>query len=173
PIPHLVLEKIIFEDLNTILQSIDNMREVIEQNQAALVAGKRINDNEKTRLAAELEKVRKLKKAVYEDYRSELISKDEFVTYRQDYLKKEALLEKQLEHIDQRQEKDVPDIFESPWVKRLLELRAIEKLDRDMIVEMIHAIKVYENHKIKITYNFSCELEALFKTVYTDKENIG
>lgn len=173
PIPHLVLEKIIFEDLNTIIQSIDNMREVIEQNRATLVAGKRINENEKNRLTAELEKVRKLKKAVYEDYRSELIFKDEFVTYRQDYLKKEALLEKQLEHIDQQQEKVVPDIFDNLWIKRLLELRAIEKLDRDIVVEMIHEIKVYENHKIKITYIFSSELEALFKTVYTDKENIG
>ena len=117
--------------------------------------------------------MRKLKKAVYEDYRSELISKDEFVTYRQDYLKKEELLEKQLESIDNRQDEATPDIFDSPWIKRLLELRTIEKLDREIVVEMIHEITVYENHKIKITYNFSGEFETLFKTVYTDTENIG
>ena len=172
-ISHLVLEKIILDDLKAIMQNIDNMREIIAQNQATAITVKRISDNEKNRLNAELEKVCKLKKAVYEDYRSELISKDEFVTYRQDYLKKEELLEKQLENIDKQQEEATPDIFESPWIKRLLELRAIEKLDRDIVVEMIHEIKVYENHKIKITYNFSNELEALFKTVYTDKENIG
>lgn len=173
PIPHLVLEKIILDDLKAIMQNIDNMREIIEQNQEAAVTIKRINDNEKSQLNAELEKIRKLKKAIYEDYRSELISKDEFVAYRQDYLKKEELLEKQLENIDNRQEETTPDIFESPWIKRLLELRTIEKLDRDIVVEMIHEITVYENHKIKITYNFSNELEALFKTVYTNKENIG
>ena len=120
-----------------------------------------------------MKKVQKLKKSVYEDYKSELISKDEFVTYRQDYLKKEELLEKQLESLDDRQEEATPDIFESPWIKRLLELRTIEKLDRNIVVEMIHEITVFENHKIKITYNFSSELEALFKTVYTEKENIG
>lgn len=173
PIPHLVLEKIILEDLKAIMQSIDNMREVIEQNQTAAITVKRINENEKKRLTAELEKVQKLKKSVYEDYKSELISKDEFVTYRQDYLKKEELLEKQLESLDDRQEEATPDIFESPWIKRLLELRTIEKLDRNIVVEMIHEITVFENHKIKITYNFSSELEALFKTVYTEKENIG
>ncbi len=166
PIPHLVLEKIILEDLKAIMQSIDNMREVIEQNKEAAVTVKRVNENEKNRLAAELEKVRKLKKTVYEDYRSELISKDEFATYRQDYLRKEELLEKQLESIADRQDKTVPDIFDSPWIKRLLEVRTIEKLDRDIVVEMIHEITVYENHKIKIAYNFSGELEALFKTVY-------
>lgn len=173
PIPHLVLEKILLEDLKAIMLNIDNMCEVIEQNQAAAVTVKRVNENEKTRLTAELEKVRKLKQAVYEDYRSELISKDEFVTYRQDYLKKEELLEKRLESIDNRQDEATPDIFDNPWIKRLLELRTIEKLDRDIVVEMIHEITVYENHKIKITYNFSSELEALFKTVYTNKENIG
>lgn len=173
PIPHLVLEKIILDDLKVITQSIDNMCEVIEQNQEAAVTVKRVNDTEKSHLNVELEKVRKLKKAVYEDYRSELISKDEFVAYRQDYLKKEKLLEKQMESINKRQNEATLDIFEISWIKRLLELRAIEKLDRDIVVEMIHEIKVYENHKIKITYNFSSELEALFKTVYTDKENTG
>lgn len=101
------------------------MREVVKQNQATAVTVKRINENEKNRLTAELEKVRKLKKAVYEDYRSELISKDEFVTYRQNYLKKEELPENQLESIDKQQGEAVPDIFESPWVKRLLELRSL------------------------------------------------
>ena len=78
-----------------------------------------------------------------------------------------------MESIEKQREEAAPDIFETPWIKRLLELRAIEKLDRDIVLEMIHEIKVYENHKIKITYNFSNELEALFKTVYMAKENIG
>lgn len=173
PIPHLVLEKIIFEDLNAIIRSIDNMGEVIEQLRATAATVKRINENEKNRLTAELEKVRKLKKAVYEDYRSELISQDEFVTYRQDYLKKEELLEKQLESIDRQQTEAAPDIYDSPWIKHLLELRSVEKLDRDIVMEMIHEIKVYENHKIKIIYNFSSELKTFFNNAYTNKENIG
>ena len=46
-------------------------------------------------------------------------------------------------------------------------------LDRDIIVEMIHEIKIYEDHKIVITYNFSDELENLFKATYTMNERIG
>ena len=162
-IPHFVLEKIILEDLNAIIQGIDNMHEIIEQTQSTTVTVKRINETEKNRLTAELEKVRKLKKAVYEDYRSELISKDEFVTYRQDYLKKEELLEKQLESIVKQQNEATLNIFDNPWIKRLLELKTVEKLDRDIVVEMIHEITVYENHKIKITYTFSNELETFFQ----------
>lgn len=174
PMPHLVLEKIILEDVKAIIQHIDNLQELVEQSQKAPVTVKRVTDNEKNRLSMELEKVRKLKKSIYEDYREELISKEEFITYRQDYLKKEELLTKQLDSLEEQQNAETsPDIFETPWIKRLLELRSIESLDRDIIVEMIHEIKVYENHKIKITYNFSNELESLFKTVYTNREHIG
>lgn len=165
-ISHLILEKIILEDLKSIMQSIDNIYEIIEQNLATAVSVKQVYDSERSRLNAELEKVRKLKKAVYEDYRSELLSQDEFISYHQDYLKKETLLEKQLENIDTQQDEVIPDILENPWIKHLLQHKAIEKLDRNIVVEMIHEIKIYENNKIKITYNFSNEWETLFGTVY-------
>ena len=44
----------------------------------------------------------------------------------------------------------------------------IEELDRDIIVEMIDQITVYENHKLKISYNFGNELEHLFSSVYCE-----
>lgn len=174
PMPHLILQTIILEDLQTIIQSIEDLREVVMQNQKAAIKVKRVTDAEKIRLNTELDKVQKLKKAIYEDYREELISKEEFVSYRQDYLKKEELLTKQLESIGEQQDAETaPDIFESPWIKRLLELKSIGELDRDIVVEMIHEVKAFENHKIKITYNFSSELQSLFQTAYTNKVNIG
>lgn len=57
------------------------------------------------------------------------------------------------------------DVFEIPWLKRLLELKDIESLDRDIVAEMISEITVYENCKIKITYNFGNESEHLFSSV--------
>ena len=60
------------------------------------------------------------------------------------------------------------DVFETPWLRRLLELKDIEELDRDIIVEMIDQITVYENHKLKISYNFGNELEHLFSSVYCE-----
>ena len=59
------------------------------------------------------------------------------------------------------------DIFQTPWLRRLLELKDIEELDRDIVVEMIDEIIVYENRKIKIRYNFGNELEHLFSSIYS------
>lgn len=170
-IPYSVLEDVIRNDLNTILESVENLQELLEQNQAQEAFAKCQTGNERNRLSAELEKLRNLKKAVYEDYREGLISKDEFVTYRQDYVKKEEMLTKQMEDLERQSEKKTArDVLESPWVKRLLIFRNVEKLDRDMVVEMIHEIQVYEDHRIKITYNFSDELVHLFLDTYEKKE---
>lgn len=49
-----------------------------------------------------------------------------------------------------------------------MELKDIEELDRDIIVEMIDQITVYENRKLKISYNFGNELEHLFSSVYCE-----
>ena len=49
-----------------------------------------------------------------------------------------------------------------------MELKDIVELDRDIIVEMIDQITVYENRKLKISYNFGNELEHLFSSVYCE-----
>ena len=114
-------------------------------------------------LSRELERVKNLKRAVYEDYREDLISKKEFIEYREEYLKQEEHIQKQIDILENAQEDNPQETFhENPWVKRLLEMRDIEKLDRDIVVEMIDEIRVYENRRIVIRYNFSDEFENLF-----------
>lgn len=174
PIPFHILEEIILNDLNMIIQDIRNLHEIVEQSQIVSDSRKPLDDRHTNGLRTELEKVRKLKKAVYEDYRSDLISKKEFTAYRQDYLRKEELLIRQIEAVEQSQTNaDISDIKENLWIKRLLEFGKIDKLDREIVAEMLQEIKVYENHTIKIIYNFSGELQHLFQTAFPDKEKNG
>lgn len=167
-LPMVVLEDIVLGDLKAIVDNIDNLKELVQSQSFTASKVKRIADTELSKIKAELERVKKLKKSVYEDYREELISKEEFLSYREDYLKKEELYSKQIEALEEKKNDNVTeDVFETPWLKRLLELKDIEALDRDIVVEMISEIKVYENRKIKITYNFGNELEHLFSSVYS------
>ena len=166
-LPMAVLEDIVLGDLKAIVDSVDNLKELVQSQSFTASKVKRIADTELSKIKAELGRVKRLKKSIYEDYREELISKEEFLSYREDYLKKEELYSKQIEALEEKKKDNVTeDVFETPWLKRLLELKDIETLDRDIVVEMISEIKVYENRKIKITYNFGNELEHLFSSVY-------
>lgn len=168
-LPMAVLEDIVLGDLKAIVDSVDNLKELVQSQSFTASKVKRIADTELSKIKAELERVKRLKKSIYEDYREELISKEEFLSYREDYLKKEELYSKQIEALEEKKKDNVTeDVFETPWLKRLLELKDIETLDRDIVVEMISEIKVYENRKIKITYNFGNELEHLFSSVYCE-----
>ena len=168
-LPMAVLEDIVLGDLKVIAHSADNLKELVQSQSFTASKVKRIADTELSKIKTELERVKKLKKSIYEDYREELISKEEFLSYQEDYLKKEELYSKQIEALEEKKNDNVTeDVFETPWLKRLLELKDIESLDRDIVVEMISEIKVYENRKIKITYNFGNELEHLFSSVYSD-----
>lgn len=167
-LPMAVLEDIVLGDLKAIVDSVDNLKELVQSQSFTASKVKRIADTELSKIKAELERVKRLKKSIYEDYREELISKEEFLSYREDYLKKEELYSKQIEALEEKKNDNVTeDVFETPWLKRLLELKDIEALDRDIVVEMISEIRVYENRKIKITYNFGNELEHLFSSVYS------
>lgn len=167
-LPMVILEEIVLGDLKTIINSIDNLRELVKLQSSTASRIQKAVDTELGKVNVELEKVKKLKKSIYEDYKEELISREEFLSYREDYLKKEELYSKQIEALEKKKnDNKTEDVFEIPWLKRLLELKDIESLDRDIVVEMISEIKVYENRKIKIIYNFSNELENLFSSVYS------
>lgn len=168
-ISHLALEEIVLDDLRTIIRNIDDLSDIMAQQKLSSDALEDRTNTRRTQINEELNKIRKLKKEVYEDYKEELISRDEYINYRQDYIRKEDLLSKQLEQLEVTSIETDSDTFETVWKKRLSALRGIEHLTRDIVVEMIHEIKVYENNKITITYNFSDELDSLFKNSYPNE----
>lgn len=173
-ISHGVLEAIVLKDLSVVIQNVSDLKEIVETQMADILSVKKVSENEVHKIENELQRLKKMKKAVYEDYREELITKEEYISYREDYQQREDWYQKCL-----RQQKEKTDeltdanMFEHPWLKRLLEFKDIEALDRDIIAEMIDEIKIYENCKIVITYNFSNELEKLFSPTYTLNKNIS
>lgn len=167
-LPFQVLNDIVLGDLKAIVRSVEDLQELVKKQSLTASRIKKSADTELVKLKAELERVKKLKKSIYEDYKDELISKDEYFSYREDYGQKENLYAKQIEALEAKKKDNVTeDIFQTPWLRRLLELKDIEELDRDIVVEMIDEIIVYENRKIKIRYNFGNELEQIFSSVYS------
>lgn len=168
-LPFQVLNDIVLGDLKQIIRNVENLQELVKSQSFTATKIRKSTDIELTKLKTELERVKKLKKSIYEDYKDELISKEEFLSYREDYQQKETLYSKQIETLEEKKKESVTeDVFETPWLRRLLELKDIEELDRDIIVEMIDQITVYENRKLKISYNFGNELEHLFSSVYCE-----
>lgn len=139
------------EDLNKVIASVEDLHALAQEAKE----NTRPTDHsaEQERLQGSLERVRRLRKSAYEDYKDDLISKEDYLRYKDDYQGQEDVIMAQLERL-QAQE-DTPK--ESPWVEELLKLGKLTELDRATVAETIKEILVYEDH-VEITYNFSDDL---------------
>lgn len=171
-IRHEVLQKIVLCDLNIIIQSVEDLQKIILLQEQLYIPTTKVSALEKEKLDSALLKVTKRKKEVYEDYKDNLITREEYITYREDYIAQENLLNNKIALLEDTSESNPDsDIFESPWIIRLLEMKNIQYLDREIIIEMIDAIYIYDDNRIKIVYNFSNELANLFEVTHDYQAN--
>lgn len=153
-IAHRDLEQMVLDDLNKIIASVEDLHAMAQEAQKdAKSSDQKV---ETARLQGSLNRVRRLRKEAYEDYKDGLISKEDYLRYREDYQSQEDRLSTQLERLRIREESPT----ESPWIAELLKLGKLTQLDRATVAETIKEILVYEDH-VEITYNFSDDLGLL------------
>ena len=158
--PMEALEAIILEDLNRIIAEVKDLREVAESCREANPLHER-RDAELRRLSAAISRVQHLKKGAYEDYKEELLSRDEYIRYKEDYDQQEESLRCQMTQLEQRD--DPQEVLQEPWVDQLLRLGRLTSLDRATLAQTVKEIRVFEDKHIEITYLFSDALRMLLE----------
>ena len=87
-----------------------------------------------------------------------LLTKEEYLSYREDYARQETALSSQLAQLEQE---DPEDVLERPWITALLKHGKLTQLDRTTVAETVKDILIFEDGHIEITYLFSDELGIL------------
>lgn len=154
------LEKIVLDDLNRIIASVEDLQALAKQGLQDAPRGTSVK-GEKEKLDGALARVRRLRQSAYEDYRDALISREDFLRYRDDYAAQEKKLEAQLAALEDSHSRSGAPA--RPWVDSLLTHGRMTQLDRQTIAETIREIRVFEGGKIEITYLFSDGLAALLE----------
>lgn len=142
-------------DLNQIISSVQNLQTLAEEAKQPSSRGRA---GERERLEGGLERLYRLKKSAYEDYRDGLIRREDFMRYQSDYERQERELSAQLQQLENVQEED---LLLHPWVQSLLQHGKLTSLDRVTVAETVRQILVFEDGRIEITYTFSNELGLL------------
>lgn len=147
-VAHRDLEKLVLDDLNGLIASVEDLPALAREVRETPGASDRKAEQE--RVQGSLNRVRRLRKEAYEDYKDGLISKEDYLRYKEDYQGQEDLLAAQMERIRVQKENQ----REPPWIAELLELGKLTRLDRTTVAETVKGIRIYEDH-IEIAYNFS------------------
>ena len=110
----------------------------------------------------EIKRLLDLKRGLYEDWKNEYITKEEYIEYKQKYEEDIERIKIIIGNLGKQKEKqeEIMDV-NSKWIENFKQYKNITKLDRDIIVELIDYIEIYENKKIKIHFKFINELDQI------------
>lgn len=152
------IEAVILRDLNRIIGSVRDLNTLVRE---ARLSDTQAEDpaQERERLEAALNRLRRFKQGCYEDYQDKLLSREEFLRYKADYDTQEQRLVQQLEGAKRKE--DAPP--ERPWTEELLRLGGLAQLDRATVAQTVKEIRVFEDQKFEITYLFSDTLHPLLE----------
>ncbi len=118
----------------------------------------------------EIEKLNNLKRGLYEDWKNEYITKEEYLEYKQKYEQDIEKLKEIIVNIDKQKEKQEEIINDNgEWIERFKLHNNITRLDRDIIKELIDYIEVHEDKKITIHFKFMDELDTILDHINNEK----
>ncbi len=110
----------------------------------------------------ELSKIARYKQAIYQDWKDGEISHSDYRHMKEDYEEQAEALNEVIDKLRAEQAELENGIdTENPFLKAFRQYGNIEKLTRDVLIELVDHIKVYEGGNISIVFQFADELRRI------------
>jgi len=167
------LEKVVLESINMQIDLVIEMEKMINK----------INKSEKRNLCnnnlermidakeKELEKYKKLKKSVYEDWKLGDISREEYIEYKTSYENQISNIEDNIEYLEEEKQKYKEQVLgENTWIENLKKKKNLDKLTRDVVIELIDCIYIHEGGDVTIKFKFADEYERILEYIKMNEE---
>lgn len=162
------LEKAVLDAIKLHIELFINTEKLLEQinkSDTQKLANENM-ENIKQAKEKEIEKLNNLKRCLYEDWKNEYITKEEYLEYRKKYEQDIDKIKEVMKNLDKQKEKQEKIIDgNSLWIESFKVHKNITKLDRDIVTELIDYIEVYEDKKITIHFKFMNELDEISENI--------
>lgn len=152
------LEQILLSDLNQIIKAVGDLKELAERADERPLTRRNLQ-TERERCQGVIDRLYRLKKSSYEDFKDGLLNREDYLQYKADYERQEQQLTAQMEQLQEPDNE--ANVLQRPWVESLLRHGRLTELDRATIAETVEQILIFEDGRIEITYKFSDDLGIL------------
>ncbi len=160
------LEEAVLETIKLHIESFVDTKKILEQvnrTNSKKLASDNI-ENIKITKQKEIEKLNKLKRGLYEDWKNDYITKEEYIEYKQKYEQDINRLKEIMVNLDKQKEKQKEITNEkSLWIENFKAHKNITALDRDILTELISSVEVHEDNKITIHFNFANKPDGILE----------
>lgn len=154
------LEKAVLQTIRQHVASIVKMGELLERIKTAPFKEKELKSisllvAEKDR---EIEKIRRLKLKLYEDYHDQFLDRDEYRNFEAIYRRREKEAEQRKEELLQKKERFLQgNTGLQKWLEKFSEHENVEQLNRALLLTLIDEIKVFSATEIEVSFRYKDE----------------
>ena len=157
-----LLEKAVIQAINLHIDLLTNIEQMIQQiNQSSFQNLK--NENIENMIKAkqiEISKISNFKRTLYEDWKNEDITREEYLEYKRKYENDIERLKQNIESLAiEKQKYETQNTTNNEWIAKFQEKKNITELTRDIMMELIDCIYVQENGNITIKFKFEDEFK--------------
>ena len=118
----------------------------------------------------EISKISNFKRTLYEDWKNEDITREEYLEYKQKYENDIERLKQNIERLENEKQKyESQSISSNEWIEKFKEQKGITELSRDIMMELIDCIYVKENGDIIIKFKFEDEFKRCLEYIENNK----
>ena len=167
-----LLEKAVLQAINLHIDLLINTKEIIKQiNQSSFQSLKNENFQKMIILKQnEIHKILNIKRKLYEDWKNEDITRDEYLEYKQKYEKDIEGLKKNIAKLENEKQKyEIKNRLKNEWINRFKAQEEITELSRDIMMELVDCIYVHENGKLTIKFKFEDEYKRYMQYIENNK----
>ena len=115
-----------------------------------------------TKLEEEIDRCRKMKLRIYEDFTDGVINKEDYVDFKNQY---ESIIKDKTISLDKiRQKKDELSLsgsIDRKWVSLFRKYKGIEVLSRRVLMSLVDKVLIYEKHRVEVFFKFRDEYARL------------
>lgn len=155
-INYIQLQRIVLESIQKEAEKILTPDDIHELNQMKYIHEVKQDYSKQIRgLEAEIRHKSQYKKKTYQNYMDELITKEEYLSYIEEYDKEILVLQEQTKHLQKELEaQNTLKVQYDRWVEEFKDYIHVEELTREMVLELIEKIEVNRDSSINIFYKF-------------------
>ncbi len=174
---HSIREDELIKIVSTVIQQqIDiavNINELIQaiQNTPAIKKKTFNFQEQKEKQEKKLSKIIHYKKDLYQDFKDEFISKNEYLSLKKEYSKQEEHIQNSIKNLEKEISHTKQDINQKNiYLEKFIKHKGFDQLSREILVDFIKQIYVYENKNIKIEFLFEDEYKKLIALIKQEKQ---
>ncbi len=173
-IRHDKLEFIILQAIQQQVELIDNLAQLIDGiNEAPIVrtVSKRLDTSLKSR-RQELERTTAIRRGLYADMKTGLISQEDYISMKQEYEIKEVRLKQDIGNLEEESRDLAQGVTSSnPYFDSFRRHRNITELNHGIVSELIQTIYIHEGGDVDIAFNFADQHRRMMEFIENNRRS--